>query len=344
MIRIQELTKEYSGPLGGLAGGRVRALDGLTLEVAPGTAMGVVGPNGAGKSTLIRLLLGYLRPTAGAVSIGGLAPRAFAERHGIGYVPERPAIPPRWTTAGALRAFAALGEVEPWEERVTGAMRDLGLAEEAHRRVGALSKGNLQRLALAQALLGARKLLILDEPTDGVDPEWRARIRELLARWRRADPERVLFFASHDLDEVERVSDRVVVLAEGRLREVLDLSSTAAGLPPYRLELDGDSAGAHARVVELFPGAVPLGGLTESSAAGVWHVRAADLAALNRGVARLLESGLMLRALVPELPTLEERFRDTMRRPEARAEVLEETRGEAGGSAPPELGGSGGGG
>nr|MBA4159732.1 ABC transporter ATP-binding protein [Gemmatimonadota bacterium] len=154
MIRLDAVVKEYSGPLGGMLGGRVRALDGVTLQVAPGTALGIVGPNGAGKSTLIRLLLGYLRPTRGEVTVGGLAPRTYAERAGVGYVPERPEIPPRWTVSGAMRAFAALGEVEPAAERVAEEMRRLGLEGVRDRRVGTLSKGNLQRLALAQALLG----------------------------------------------------------------------------------------------------------------------------------------------------------------------------------------------
>jgi ABC-type multidrug transport system ATPase subunit len=313
MIHLEQLTKEYAGPLGGLAGSRVPALTDFTLRIAPGTSLGVVGPNGAGKSTLIRLLMGYLRPSSGRVTIGGLAPRSFVERFGVGYVPERPAIPPRWTTAGALKAFAAIGDVEPWADRVAGALRDLGLEEVANRRVGALSKGNLQRLALAQALFGGRKLLILDEPTDGVDPEWRARIRGLLRAWRAEDPQRVLLFASHDLDEVERVSDRVAVLSEGRLREILELLDPSTALPPYRVEIAGDVAGALAVLTEVFPRALPLECVTPTASGGVWHVRPSDLGELNRGIARLLESGLVLRALVPEVPSLEERFRHTMR-------------------------------
>jgi ABC-type multidrug transport system ATPase subunit len=218
MIRLEEVSKEY-----GLFGRRVPALDAVSLDVPRGASIGIVGPNGAGKSTLLRLLLGYLRPTSGALRIDGLAPREYVERFGIAYVPERPAVPPRWTVRHALHAFAALGDVEPWRDRVAGALADLGLEPVAERRIGALSKGNLQRLALAQALMGDRSILILDEPTDGVDPEWRARIRELLGRWRAADPDRLLLFASHDLDEVERVADRVVVLLDGRIREVLDL-------------------------------------------------------------------------------------------------------------------------
>jgi ABC-type multidrug transport system ATPase subunit len=304
MIELQGVARDY-----GLRRRRVRALDGVTLHVPAGASVGIVGPNGAGKSTLLRLLLGYIRPSAGTVLVDGVEPRAYAERHGIGYVPERPAIPPRWTTRRALHAFAAMGDVEPWQERVSAAMRDLGLDAVAERRVGALSKGNLQRLTLAQALMGDRKLLILDEPTDGVDPEWRARIRDVLRGWRAADPARVLLFASHDLDEVERIADRVVVLSDGRVRDVLDMRAASDTLPPYRLVLDPASGDAAGTVASLFPGARRL-----EPAADGWLVTAPDLVELNRRLAALLAAGGVVRSLAPESRSLEQRFRHSLGR------------------------------
>lgn len=228
MIELEAVEKDYRGALG--LGPRVRALDGVELRVEAGTALGIVGVNGAGKSTLLRVLLGYVRPTGGTARVGGLAPRSYVERHGVAYVPERVAIPPRWTVRGALHAFAMLGDVgEDAPERVDGALRRLGIAELAERRVGTLSKGNLQRLALAQLLLADRKLMVLDEPTDGLDPVWIAELRTLIAEWRAADPERVLVLASHNLPEVERLTDRVVVLHAGRVREQIDLAGEDAG-------------------------------------------------------------------------------------------------------------------
>lgn len=251
MILLQNVVKEYGGPLARLRGERVRALGGVSLEVAPGEAVGVVGPNGAGKSTLLRLLLGYVAPSSGAARVGGLGPREYAERHGVAYVPERVSIPPAWTVRGAMEAFAALGEVDDPAARVASVLESLGLAEVAERRVGALSKGNLQRLALAQALLPDRKVMVLDEAGDGLDPAWTARLREMLAAWRAADPERVLVFASHDLEEVERVTERALVLGEGRVRAEVDLRP--AGEPEaYLLELP---AAERTRAAAAFPGA-----------------------------------------------------------------------------------------
>jgi ABC-2 type transport system ATP-binding protein len=302
MIRFIDVVKDFGGPLARLRGERVRALDGVTLEVPPGAAVGLVGPNGAGKSTLIRLMLGYLSPSRGGVQVGGMLPRDYAERHGIAYVPDRVSLPPTWTVTGALSAFTALGEVEKPAERIERVMRRLGLTELAKRRVAALSKGNLQRLALAQALLGDRKVMVLDEGTDGLDPEWVARIREILAEWRRADPERVLVYASHDLDEVERVAEQAVVLSEGRVRETIDLRGGGGPVPAYRLEVEGTDAGK--RVEAAFPGALPIPG-----EAHAFRVEAGSPRELTHRLQALAERGVIIRAVVPEGPTLRERYR-----------------------------------
>ncbi|MEX2572374.1 MAG: ABC transporter ATP-binding protein [Gemmatimonadota bacterium] len=230
MIELDEVVKTYreSFPL---AGRRVRALDGVSLRVAPGTALGIVGINGAGKSTLLRILLGYLRPTSGEARIDGSAPRAYVEARGAAYVPEHASVPPGWTVRGALRAYAMLGDLghDAWE-RVDAAIERLGLAELAGRRVRALSKGNLQRLAIAQALLGDRKLMVLDEPTDGLDPVWIAELRDIVREWLARDPARILILASHNLAEVERIADRVLLLHAGRIEGELGTGDGGASL------------------------------------------------------------------------------------------------------------------
>jgi ABC-2 type transport system ATP-binding protein len=217
MIRLAEVSHEY----GSLwrPDRPIRALDAISLEIAPGEAVGLIGLNGAGKTTLLRLLLGYLRPTSGTISIADDPPRRYVADRGIGYVPERVAIPGHWTVEGALQAYALLGNVgEDGPERVETALGLLGLEELRDRRVARLSKGNLQRLAIAQALLHERELLVLDEPTDALDPVWIAELRAILDRWRAADPRRTLLIASHNLPQVERIARRVIVLHEGRVR------------------------------------------------------------------------------------------------------------------------------
>jgi ABC-2 type transport system ATP-binding protein len=303
MIQFTDVVKEFSGPLARARGGKVRALDGVTLEVPPGTALGIVGPNGAGKSTLIRLLLGYIRPTRGRVEVHGMQPRGYVERFGVAYVSELVAIPPSWTTRSALDAYAALSEVEHARARVGEVMERMEITEVADRRVGYLSKGNLQRLAMAQALLAPRRVMVLDEPTSGLDPEWIARLRNVVAEWRAEDPERTVLIASHNLDELERTADRVAVLEGGRVREVLELRAIEGVHPPYRLEVE-DTPGAQKVVGEVFPGALP-----EEGAPWAFRLAPADPRALSAGLAGLLARGVVVRALVPQRVRLEERVR-----------------------------------
>lgn len=284
----------------------VPALTGVSLNVPAGTVLGIVGPNGAGKSTLIRILLGYLRPTRGRVTVDGLAPRAYAQRRGVAYVPETPAIPPSWTVEYAMRVYASLAELEDPGPQVEAALSRVGLNDVRPRRVAALSKGMRQRLAIAQALLGDRAVMVLDEPTNGLDPEWVAELRAIVAEWRGARADRVALVASHDLSELERTADRVAVLQSGALREVIDLRAGAHAFPPYRLELES-AAHAGDAVRACFPGAVPEHGTPLR-----FLVEPADAQDLSRRLAELLARGVVVRAVSPMRPTLEERYRGTV--------------------------------
>jgi ABC-2 type transport system ATP-binding protein len=303
MIRFADVVKEFAGPLARARGGKVRALDGVTLDVPPGTVLGLVGPNGAGKSTMIRLLLGYIRPTKGKVEVHGMAPRGYAQRFGVAYVSELVAIPPSWTVRGALETYAALGEVEQPRARIGEVMERLEITGVADRTVAYLSKGNLQRLAMAQALLAPRRVMVLDEPTSGLDPEWIARLRAVVAEWRAEDAERTVLIASHNLDELERTADRVAVLQNGRVREVLDLRAAEGVNPPYRLEVE-DTPGAQKAVREIFPGALP-----EEGPPWAFRVDPAPPRELSAKLAALLARGVVVRALAPQRMRLEERVR-----------------------------------
>ncbi|MDR0788374.1 MAG: ABC transporter ATP-binding protein [Gemmatimonadota bacterium] len=219
MIELSDVTKSFAGPWY-RGGTEVQALDRINLSVDENTALGVVGLNGAGKSTLIRILLGYARPSSGEARISGLPAREYVERHGIGYVPERLTIPRQRTVRDALRACAALdGGGSSRRHQVDAVIDRFGLTSLADRRVGTLSKGNLQRVGIAQAILGDRQLLVLDEPTDGLDPVWVAELRGILTEWRAGAAGRTLILASHNLTEVARLTDRVLLLHNGRIRD-----------------------------------------------------------------------------------------------------------------------------
>ena len=281
----------------------VRALDQLSLVVEPGEVMGIAGPNGAGKSTLISLVLGYLRPTEGTVRIAGLAPRAYVERHGIGYLSELVAIPPRWGVEETLLRFGTLAGVrEPvLSLRVSETLEKLGLEGHRAKKVRELSKGNLQRLGLAQALLRGEELFVLDEPTHGLDPLWTAKFREIVASLRRRD--RTILIASHNLEELERLADRVAIMDRGQLQRVVEvtrvLPMTVATV--WRLTM----ARGHERLAEVFPDATDLG-------RGDWAVTARTLGELNQGIVALVERGALVAGIAPAQSALEQHFRDAV--------------------------------
>lgn len=279
----------------------VRALDDFSLTLSRGEVIGIAGPNGAGKSTLISLIIGFLTPTAGTVRIDGRSPRAYVERTGVGYLPELPALPPRWTVREALVRRAVLGGLgTAATRRALEVSAMLGLDEHLRKQVRQLSKGNLQRLGLGQALLDDRDLLILDEPTHGLDPLWTQRFRELVTALRR--PGRLILVASHNLDELERIADRVAIIHQGRLQRV---ERPGAGGDAGDLVREWRLVLAPGRPLPpgVFAGADPVDGRE-----GTWRVRG-SLADVNAELARLLDAGGAVAAFGPEVGGLETAFR-----------------------------------
>src|SRR6185503_8221009 len=201
---------------------------------------GMLWMNRAGKITLISLLLGSLEPTQGNIRIAGLRPRAFVERNGIGYLSELVAIPPRWKLEEALQRYAILAGVRRTEirRRADEVIGQLGLDEHRGKRVKQLSKGNLQRLGLAQALLREEQVIILDEPTHGLDPVWTQRFRDIVETLRR--PGRAIFIASHNLDELQRLADRVAIIDHGQLQRIVEpRGAQGVAATPYILSIVG---------------------------------------------------------------------------------------------------------
>jgi ABC-2 type transport system ATP-binding protein len=284
-------------------GGRaVRAVDGFSLSIAESEVFGLAGPNGAGKSTLISLLLGYLEPTNGAVTIAGLRPRAYVERFGMGYLSELIAIPPRWTLDESLTRYAILAGVPRPEtaKRIDDVVQLLGLEEQRGKRVKQLSKGNLQRLGLAQALLREDRVIILDEPTHGLDPVWTQRFRDVVDGLRR--PGRAIFIASHNLDELQRLADRVAIIDQGRLQRIVEPRGLqAAAIAPYIITAVGDEP----IVRSVFPDAVTM-------VPGEYGLPPMDLATLNQGIAQLLQRGVLVSSMRPQHSVLEQHFREAV--------------------------------
>jgi ABC-type multidrug transport system ATPase subunit len=298
MIRFEHVGKTYRSILGR----SVQAVIDFSLDIHEGEVLGLAGPNGAGKSTLIALLLGYLRPTSGSVLVHGMEPRAFIENHGIGYLSELVAIPPAWHTENALKRYALLAgipqpDVQPAVNRVIDL---LGLDEHRKKLIKQLSKGNLQRVGLAQALLCEERILILDEPTHGLDPMWTQRFRELVDSLRR--PDRVIFIASHNLDELQRISDRVAIIDRGRLQRIVDLHAPLAAVAaPYRIVI----ASGEQHVTAVFPDAIAVG-------ANEFDIPERPLERLNAQLGELIARGALIVSAAPVHTALEQHFREAV--------------------------------
>jgi ABC-type multidrug transport system ATPase subunit len=225
-IRVEGLSKSFRR---GVLGETVRALDGVSLEIPSGEVFGIIGPNGAGKTTFLGCLLGFLHPDAGTVTIDGHAPDDVEVRRVTGYLPER-LVMDRWMTGNGFLAYHHELAGLPGRERsrdVEAALARVGLPSEAgHRPIRDYSRGMLQRLGLAQALLGAPRYVFLDEPASGVDPAGVVLFRRLLNEVKGHGVTVVL--NSHQLEQVERVCDRVAFVSAGRVQAIETLEAGAA--------------------------------------------------------------------------------------------------------------------
>ena len=298
LVQLESVGKIYRG-----LRRRVAAVVDVTVEMRAGEVFGLAGPNGAGKSTLIALLLGFLRPTSGVVRIRGLDPRTFVERHGIGYLSELVTIPPRWRLEEALGRYALLAGIEPGRvrTRVVELVELLGLAEHWGKQIRQLSKGNLQRVGLAQALLHEEQIIVLDEPTHGLDPVWTQRFREIVERLRH--PDRLVFIASHNLDELQRVADRVAIMDHGRMQRLVATRGSAepGQAAPYRVVIargvsDAQAVLPDARIIS--PNELELPPVS--------------LERLNELLGALLARGVLVASVAPLYSSLERQFREAV--------------------------------
>jgi ABC-2 type transport system ATP-binding protein len=213
-ISIRQLTKDFAL---GLRGVKLRAVDKLSLEVGENQIYGLLGPNGSGKSTTIKIILGLLRSSSGTCEIFGRPSEAVEARRSVGFLPEAPYFYRFLSGRELVRHYARLCLVPRAEidRAVDEVIRLVGMEEAAHRRVGTYSKGMLQRIGLAQAIVHDPGLVILDEPTAGVDPLGSAAIADIIKELKRRG--KTILVSSHLLAQIEGLCDRVAILHRGQL-------------------------------------------------------------------------------------------------------------------------------
>ncbi len=290
--------------------GNVQALTGLDVVVPRGSAFGLIGENGAGKTTFIKLLLGIAHPSRGEVSVLGGQPRDVAVRRRIGYLPERLELPPAYTPVRFLTSVGKLKGLKKREldDQVPRVLSQVGLAESAwQRRTRGFSKGMRQRTGLAAALLGKPDLLVLDEPTDGIDPVGRAHIRQVIKQAKQDGT--TVFLNSHLLAETERICDHVAIVSKGRVVRAGSLESLRAE-SAFRVTfqaLDGleDKAARH--------GFVPDVEARKAGPAAAFRLEAASAEALSAALQGALADGLVVVEVVKALRDLESVLAEVMR-------------------------------
>ncbi len=307
MIAVSHLSKTY---------GERRALDDVSFTVAQGEVVGFLGPNGAGKSTALRILAGFLPPTAGEVRLGGvdLFREARAARRLTGYVPEHtplyPELPVRWY----LDHMAALEGVPRGDRRrrVEEAMERCCLAEVAGTFIGKLSKGYRRRVGLAQALVHRPAVLLLDEPTEGLDPRQIVEARELI---RELGRDHTVLVASHILAEVSLICRRAIIIQEGRIVAEDSLEHLGLSARPDQTLVRLEVRGPAAEVRSLLEGQTGVAEVRQETGEEPGVVRCLlvvegrqDSLVREQVVRRVVEAGWEVRSLAAVVPDLEQAF------------------------------------
>lgn len=246
MIRVEGLTKEYGLRL---------AVDRITFHAEKGEILGFLGPNGAGKTTTMRILSGYMPPTSGKAEVAGfdVVEQSLEVRRRVGYLPENVPLYPEMTVFDYLKFMADLRHLSQPEDRVDEVLELVHMEDRAEGYIANLSKGMRQRVGLAQALLHSPEVLILDEPTIGLDPGQIIEVRRLIKELGR---ERTVLLSTHILSEAQQVCDRVLIINKGRLvaedtPERLQARLTGAQRVILRVGGDGDGL---AEIVRAVPG------------------------------------------------------------------------------------------
>ncbi len=283
VIDIVDLHKTYAS---GVRRKKVEALKGVNLQVPPGEVLGILGPNGAGKTTLLKILLGIVHPTSGEARLFGQPAGDPAARRRLGYLPENHRFPTYLTARQTLDVYGRLaGLASDYRgEQIPRLLEEVGLASWEDTRVGKFSKGMMQRLGLAQALMNRPEVVVLDEPTDGVDPVGRRDIRDRLRSLKRAGTTVVI--NSHLLSEIELVCDRVLILNRGSIIQSGTVDELARQGTGWRVEVtqlpDGfDASAFHAEIEESGRSLIVEDGKPESLNALIDALRSQDTLILS---------------------------------------------------------------
>jgi ABC-2 type transport system ATP-binding protein len=310
-IEIENLTKDY--PFGFLHLKKKTSLEGLTMRVEEGEVFGFLGPNGAGKTTTIKLLVGLIFPTAGTARILGKSISDISMHADIGYLPEQPYFYDYLTAAELLDYFARIHDLPAQERkaRVDGMLKKVGLETARKIQLRKYSKGMLQRIGVAQAILHDPKVVILDEPMSGLDPVGRREVRDVILELKQAG--KTVLFSTHILSDAEMLCDRVGVIVGGKLRGV-GAPDEIVGMKAQGMEVLFEYAGAAVGLQPL------LSKATQTGKRYRMQVPESDLYATLQ---QLASAGAKVLSVTQVKSTLEEYFMHLVEADRAQAPAVE---------------------
>jgi ABC-2 type transport system ATP-binding protein len=301
-IKIDHLTKTY---------GFQKAVDGISFEVKTGEILGFLGPNGAGKTTTMKIITGYLESDGGDVVIGGKSVKSGDTKQHIGYLPEHNPLYHEMAVIDYLAFCAAIQGVPKSDipDRIRRMVRDCGLNDEKHKKIGELSKGYRQRVGLAQAMIHDPEILILDEPTTGLDPNQIVEIRELI---RNIGKEKTVILSTHILPEVEATCDRILIINKGKIvadGTAATLRKQAQGQQVLRVRIEDADSNQIFQQLKALPSVAMVDILDRS--ASRFEVQSKPEQTANRDVFQLcVRNHWSLLEMTPFETRLEDIFRD----------------------------------
>lgn len=291
-VRVNGLYKSFANGLG--PSGKKQVLSNVCFRVKAGESFGIIGPNGAGKTTLVKSLLTVIRPTSGTVRIFGENPEHSQVRARIGYLPERLALPATCTPTEFLKSVCRLKQLNDPDVEVERQLNRLGMGQDSGKRMRVFSKGMKQRVGLAAALVGGPDLLVLDEPTDGLDPIGRAEFRHILLEEKQRGATVIL--NSHLLSEAERICDSVAILVRGEILRQGLIRDLCTSKTRWRARFAPESP--HTAISEA--------GFKLTTEPWLYSYDTDDPVVLNQSLDTVRNQGAVLIELGPELRSLEE--------------------------------------
>ncbi len=295
-LRIESVKKVYRHPMRPWE--KVVAVNDLSFRVDQGEIVGFVGHNGAGKTTTIKMLMGFIKPTAGSISVFGKSPDSVSVKKRMGFLPERPYFYTHLTGRELLSYFGRLSGLggRDLKDRIDKNMERVGLSDSGDMKLSSYSKGMLQRIGIAQAIIHDPDLVVMDEPMSGLDPMGRREVKKLIAELKKEG--KTVLFSSHILSDIEHLSDRVLIIEKGNVQAFGDVAGIV-GKDGISYAVSFSAEGDVLSSIES-----EFGQAADNGAECIINLSSPE--EMNRSISMILSKGGSILSAGPKMPTLEE--------------------------------------